>query len=64
MQVPEAKMQVPGGDNSGPIGDLLWPDLMSVGEETLSEKIKANGTVFDFILTGIFISAWPLSLTQ
>ena len=37
MQVPEAIMQVPGGD-------ILWPELMAEGKETLLEKMKANGT--------------------
>ena len=50
-------MQVPGGD-------ILWPELMSEGKETLLEKMKANGTLFEFnfILSEIFISEWTLSL--
>ena len=56
-------MQVPGGDNAGPGSDILWPKLMSEGKETLVEKMKANGTLFEFnlILLGIFISEWTLS---
>ena len=44
-----------------PIGDLLWPELMSVGEETLSEKIKAKGTVFElnFILSEFLFLRGP-----
>ena len=35
MQVLEVKMQVLGGENAGPGVDILWPELMSEGEETL-----------------------------
>ena len=50
-------MQVPGGD-------ILWLELMSEAKETLLEKIKANGTLFefDFILSEIIISEWTLYL--
>ena len=50
MQVPEEKMQVLGSNNAGPWkwwcrsrSDILWPELMSEGIETLIEKKKANG---------------------
>ena len=45
-------MRVPGGDNAGPRSNILWPELMSEGKETLLEKKKANGTIFgsNFIL--------------
>ena len=51
-------MQVPGSDNAGPGSDILGPELMSEGKETLLEKMKANGTIFElnFILSQIFIS--------
>ena len=57
-------MQVPGDDNAGPVSDILRPELMLKGKETLLEKIKANGTIFElsFILSQIFISEWTLSL--
>ena len=53
-------MQVPGSDNAGPGSDILGPELMSEGKETLLEKRKANGTIFEmnFILSQIFISEW------
>ena len=56
-------MQVPGGDNAGPQRDILQPELMSEEKETLLEKMKANGTIFElnFILSQIFISEWTLS---
>ena len=38
-------MQIPEGDNAGPGNDILWPELMSEGKETLLEKKKANGTM-------------------
>ena len=59
-------MQVPGGDNACPGSDILWPELMSGGKETLLKKMKANGTMFkyDFILSEIFISEWTLSLSK
>ena len=31
----EAIMQVPGSDNAGLGSDILWPELMSEGTETL-----------------------------
>ena len=40
-------MKVPGGDNAGPGSDILRPDLMSEEKETLLEKMKANGTIFE-----------------
>ena len=51
-------MQVPGGDNAGPGFYILWPELMSVGKETLLKKMKANGKIFgcNLILSKIFIS--------
>ena len=56
-------MQVPGGDNAGPGHDILRPEWML--EETLLEKTKANGKIFElnFILSQIFISEWTLSLS-
>ena len=59
-------MQVPGSDNAGPGSDILGPELMSKGKETLLEKLKANGTIFElsFILSQIFNSEWTLSLTN
>ena len=38
--------------------DILWPELMSEEKETLLEKMKANGAIFEFdlILSVIFIS--------
>ena len=55
---PDVKMQVPGDENTGPGGDILWPELMSEGKAILLEKMKANGTLFEFtfILLEIFIS--------
>ena len=52
-------MQIPGAD-------ILWPELMSEGKETLLEKMKANGTLFEFnfILLEFFISEWTLSLRE
>ena len=51
-------MKVPGDDNAGPRSDILWPKLILEGQETLLEKMKANGTIFkfNFIFTEIFIS--------
>ena len=51
-------MQVPGSDNSGPGSDILWPELMLEGKETLLEKKKANRTMLgsNFILSISFIS--------
>ena len=45
-------MKVYGSDNAGPGSNILWPELMSEGKETLLEKKKANGTIFgsNFIL--------------
>ena len=31
-------MQFPGSDNAGHGSDILWPELMSEGKETLLEK--------------------------
>ena len=58
-------MQVPGGDNAGPVSGILWTKLMSEEKETLLEKMKANGTIFElnFILSQIFISEWTLFLS-
>ena len=58
-------MQVHGGDNAGPGSNILWPELMSGGKETLLEKMKANGTMFEcsFILSENFISEWTFSLS-
>ena len=58
-------MQVPGGDNAGPGSDILRPELISEEKETLLEKMKATGTVFElnFILSKIFLSEWTLSLS-
>ena len=57
-------MQVPGSDNAGPGSDILGPEFMSEGKETLLEKMKANVTIFKlkFILSQIFIFEWTLSL--
>ena len=57
-------MQVPGSDNAGPGRDILGLELMSEGKETVLEKMKANGTIFElnFILSQIFIFEWTLSL--
>ena len=57
-------MQVTGRDNAGPGSDILGPELMSEGKETVLEKMKANGTIFElnFILSQIFIFEWTLSL--
>ena len=57
-------MQVPGSDNVGPGSDILGLELMSEGKETLLEKMKANGTIFELnsMLSHIFISEWTLSL--
>ena len=51
-------MQVPGGDNAGHGSDILRPEIMSEEKETLLEKIKANGTIYEliFTLSQIFIS--------
>ena len=59
-------MQVPGGDNAGPGSDILWPELMSGGKETLLKKMEANGTMFEcsFIFSENFISEWTLSLSK
>ena len=59
-------MQVPGGDNAGPGSDILWPELMSGGKETLLKKMEANGTMFEcsFIFSENFISEWTLSLSH
>ena len=59
-------MQVPGSDNADPGSDILWPELMSEGKETLLEKKKANGIILgcNLILSEIFISEWTLSLTS
>ena len=35
-------LQVPGSDNAGLRSDILEPELMSEGKETLLEKKKAN----------------------
>ena len=35
-------MQVPGSDNAGPGSDILGPELMSEGKETLLEKMTAT----------------------
>ena len=44
-------MQVHRGDNAGPGIDILWPELlMSKEKETLLEKMKANGTIFELNL--------------
>ena len=42
-------MQVPGSDNAGPRSDILGLELMQKGKETLLEKMKANGTIFELI---------------
>ena len=51
-------MQVPGNDNAVPGSDILGLELMLEGIETLLEKKKANGIMFEsyFILSEIFIS--------
>ena len=51
-------MQVPGSDNAGPGSDILGPELMSEGIETLLKKKKANGTMLgsNFILSIIFFT--------
>ena len=58
-------MQVPGSDNAGPGSDILCPELMSEGKETLLEKKKPNGTMLgsNFILSIIFVSECTLSLS-
>ena len=45
-------MQVPGSDNAGSGNDILGPELMSEGIETLLEKKKADGIMLgsNFIL--------------
>ena len=57
-------MQVPGSDNADPGSDILWPELMPDGKETLLEKKKVNGTMlrYNFILSIIFVSECTLSL--
>ena len=40
-------MQVPGSENAGPGSDILGPELMSEGIETLLEKKKANGIMLE-----------------
>ena len=57
-------MQAPGSDNAGPGRDIFGLELMSEGKETLLEKMKANGTIFELnsMLSQIFISEWTLSL--
>ena len=35
-------MQVPGGDNAGQGSDIVGPELMSEGKETLLEKKEAQ----------------------
>ena len=40
-------MQVLGSNNAGPGSDILGLELMSEGKETLLEKMKANGTIFE-----------------
>ena len=57
-------MDVLGSDIAGPGSDILRTELMSEGKETLLEKMKPNGTIFElnFILSQIFISEWTLSL--
>ena len=59
------KIEVRGGENAGPKGDILWLELMSEGKETLLEKNKANGILFEFnfILSETFSSEWTLSLS-
>ena len=59
-------MQVPGSDNAGPGSDILWPELMSKGKETLLKKKKGNSTRLgsNFILSIIFVSECTLSLTE
>ena len=51
-------MQVHGSDNAGPGSDILVPELMSEGIETLLEKKKAYGTMLEsnFILSEFFTS--------
>ena len=46
-------MQVPGSNNAGPGSDILGPELMSEEKETLLEKMKATGRIFElnFILS-------------
>ena len=57
-------MQVHGSDNAGPGSDILVPELMSEGIETLLEKKKAYGTMLgsNFILSEFFTSECTLSL--
>ena len=59
-------MQVPGSDNAGPGSDILGPELMSEGIETVLGKNKGNGIMLgsNFILSEILISEWTLSLRQ
>ena len=56
-------MQVPGSDNAGPGSDILLPEKMLEGNETLLKKTKANGRVLVsyFILSIIFVSECTLS---
>ena len=58
-------MQIPGSDNAGPGSDILGPELMSEGIETLLEKKIANGIMLgsNFFLSEILISEWTLSLS-
>ena len=56
-------MQVPGSDDAGPGNDILGPELMSEGKETLLEKKNDTMLRSNFILSIIFVSEWTLSLT-
>ena len=48
------------------LSEILWPEKMSEEKETLLEKRKAIGTIFElnFILSQICISEWTLSLSN
>ena len=43
-------MQVPGSDNAGPGSDILGPELMSQGKETLLEKKKQTAQCWGLTL--------------
>ena len=63
MLFPGSDYAGPGGKNAGPESDILWPELMSEGKETLLELKKVNRTMWsNFILSIIFVSEWTLSL--
>ena len=54
-------MQVPGSDYACPGSDILVPELMSKGKETLSAKKKAHGIMLGsyFMLSKISFLSVP-----